>query len=265
MNTSEIILYTHNRHIYLELTLNSLLYSLTSNPEVNIHVFMVAPTPEVREVCNKKANENPRIKLYLIPNNVAFGAGNIAIQMLKPKYLTMWEDDFIIPQNTKFLLPNWNKVFVDKLKNAQVVSFSTSVENIPYYYLNLIPEENNSFLLSNPGNFQWFMNQSTKSITGNSLTTTLDTYLKGVAWLQSKPQLFSPYYFASDHAIHNVSSVRITTSIRGYHIGSNQEMDGFIKVEDRSRFPIPEDDQEVCIIKTGEIKKFKLSNILKMF
>jgi len=261
MSVSEIILTTHNRHTYLELTLNALLYSLSTTPEAKVHIFMSAPTTKVKEVCYRKAIEHPQIKLYLIPQNVVFAAANLAVQLLIPQYITLWEDDFIIPQHTNTLLPAWNREFVRQLQSGiEVVSFTTSIENISSGFLSWIRDD---YPLWSPKKFKWLNNIPKETITGNGMTVTLATYLAAVARGNSS-KFATPYYFASDHFLYDSAKSRQMTSIRGYHIGANQEMDGFPNPADRTRFPAPEDNQEVHILETGEIRHFKLSAILNM-
>ena len=67
---SPIILTTHNRDLYLRLTLNSLLYSLKDEPNVLIHVVMIDPSTEVETVCYQYKSSSSQIRLYKIYENV---------------------------------------------------------------------------------------------------------------------------------------------------------------------------------------------------
>lgn len=227
---SPIILTTHNRDIYLRLTLNSLLYSLKEEPQVLIHIIMIAPTTEVELVCREYQNNSSQIRLYKIYENVGCLLSiNLILQYLKPTIFTLWEEDFILPQHTSKVLPHWNSEFCNQLnQNNQLVSFLTSIENVASD-LFVVFNSLHPFPGLLPNKFMWLTNIPKDTITGNSMTVSFNTWKLAAKWLQNTKWKM-PFPVASDHAIYSVAKIKKYASIVGYHIGANQEMDGFDKI-----------------------------------
>ena len=243
----DILMVTHNRPNYLRLSLNALLYAL-EEPLPKIHILLSAPCVHTAEVAKEFAQKYSNIKIYQSDTNVAVAGFNMLLQWLVPEYFMIWEDDYIIPQHTKYLLPNWNLRLVERLKWYDFAAFSTSTQNCPWDLFYLFKP-----VVNNHTGHKWFNNIESPPIIGSSVTINAKKYVKLAA---------PPSYVTGDGTLVEKYKYSIS-SITGYHIGFNQEVDGYKKIGDYSRFPKVEDDQ--VVYSDGVTKSFKLTNIKKAF
>jgi len=245
-----IFMVTHSRSLYLELTLNSLFYNLSYDKEVPVHILMSQPTEEVRSVVAKFKKIYSNLFTYETETNVCFSATNILLQHLKPKNFMILEEDFILPQNLKSIMPYWVRIFHERLKYFDLVGFSTSIENSNSKYFSY--EES---VQKKPFIYTWHNLTGIPKITGNTLTTSMQNYLKCST---RNP----PFYITPDGVLFKNSRWSIC-SITGYHIGFNQEMDYAIQSL-TTRFPNPEDKQILIDYQRNEKFTYTLSDIYKL-
>jgi len=130
-----IILYTHNRDIYLKNTLYSLMNSLSFCPEIPVTLIGNKPTPEVQSILQDFQNRYSQIEVLLCEDNVAFAAQSIGIMWHKPENVIMAEDDFILPSATKYLYPIWPYQFAQKLEHCEFVGWSAMFNNLSFNLL----------------------------------------------------------------------------------------------------------------------------------
>lgn len=247
---ADILMVTHNRPEYLKLSLNALLYSL-DDPKPKIHILMSDPSPSTVITALDFAEKNKNIILYRSENNVALAGFNLLLQLVLPKVFTIWEDDFIIPQHAKFLMPNWNLRLVKRLDEYDFSALSTSIQNCPWDLYSMYKiTDNNKYAYH-----KWFNNIPNPPIIGTSVTIKTKTYVELAR---------APFFITGDGTLVENYKYSIS-SITGYHIGFNQEMDGFRKIGDYARFPEVENKQKVINLNTGETKEFLLDNIKSLF
>jgi len=247
-----ILMVVHARDIYLNLTLNALVYSLQFDSEVPVHILMSSPTHEVRNVVDKFKNKIPNLFIYETETNVCLAGINILLQHLQPEKFIILEEDFILPQNLKAVMPYWNRIFNERLNYFDVVGFSTSVENSSADHFSVLTktESKNTFT------YNWKNIEGVAHVTGNTLCTTTQHYLK-------KSLRNPPFYITPDGTLMNSSKWSIC-SITGYHIGFNQEMDYGINLLNDSRFPVPAVDQVLIDRKSGEKFNYKLTDVFNL-
>jgi hypothetical protein len=149
----------------------------------------------------------------------------------------------------KWLLPNWNLKFAKRLEKYDFVAFSASTQNCPWDLFSMFKQTKNYL------GHEWNNNVSNPPIIGSSITIESKKYARYAS---------SPIYIAGDGTLVEKYKYSIS-SITGYHIGFNQEMDGFKKIGDYSRFPIPEHVQMVLNMNTNESKKLDISKIREVF
>ena len=113
-----IFLYTHNRDIYLQLTLNSLDFSLIE--KIPIKILLNKPTEKVRQVALDFAKTRDYVEILESNENTFFSSINVLIQMFKPEKFIIMEDDFIYPSTTSEYFPNWPFQFLDRLNHFDV-------------------------------------------------------------------------------------------------------------------------------------------------
>jgi len=250
VDTIPIFMVVHARDLYLKLTLNALTHSLAYDLDVPVHILMSKPTREVKEVVLSFKNKL-NLSIYETDENVCFAGFNLLLQHVKPEKFMSLEEDFILPQNLKHIMPYWNRIFNERLNYFDVVGFSTSIENtsMDHFTMYNVSDTKNTFA------YEWKNMKGSPHVTGNSLCTTREHYIR------SSPQN-GPFYITPDGVLMTKSKWSIC-SITGYHIGFNQEMDYGISLVQNSRFPNPENKQKLYDKQKNEIFEYQLTDIYK--
>ena len=247
-----ILMVVHSRDMYLKLTLNSLAYSLGFDNQVPVHIMLSQPTEEVRNtVFSFKDKLN--LSVYEAEENVCFAGHNLLLQHLKPEKFIILEEDYILPQNLRLIMPYWVRVFNERLNYFDVVGFSTSIENSSANHFNLTTKTTgkNTFV------YEWINNSHAENhVTGNTLCTTTKHYL-------TCSMRNGPFYITPDGILMSKSSTSIC-SITGYHIGFNQEMDYSIALNNSGRFPSPKENQTMFDYQKDQKFEYNLKDVYKL-
>lgn len=249
-----ILLYTHKRADYLKLSFNALIYSL--GEDIDLTIAMSAPSPEVEAFVRKVLEKYPSIIVFKSDENIACAIINAYLQIQNPPRFIIFEEDYILPQHTKYVLPYWDRQFNYLLKKYDIVSFQTSLENQDFSFFTGTPRKSTRFT---PFSFQhsWITDKNGEiHITGNGLASNTPFY----ASLGNNP----PFYISGDGHVYNNAKNVCISSIHGYHIGWNQEMDGYLKLGDINRFPNPEPIQKIVDLGTGDTYTIDLRKITEL-
>ena len=245
-----IFLYTHNRDIYLKLTLNSLNFSLIE--KIPIKILLSQPTDSVRQVALDFAKDKDYVEVLETKENTFFTSINILLQYFKPEKFIIAEDDFIFPYTTKNHFPNWPFQFLDRLNYFDVVAWSVFIENVHSYSFSLPRWSQEPQCM---GDWEMIINRESKTfILGQALAVRTDFYIKS-----AKAEKDNPYMCAYDSTLHSFK--KCTPSLKGYHIGFNQEMDGFCSLRS-NRWPPPIDVCHIKSLTTGEEKTIYPKDLL---
>lgn len=246
-----IFLYTHNRDTYLQLTLNSLDFSLVE--KIPIKILLNKPTEKVRQVALDFANSRGYVEVLEANENTFFSSINILIQIFKPEKFIIMEDDFIYPSTTSEYFPNWPFQFLDRLNHFDVVAWAASIDNVssPYFNSPRCPENN----LQAINDWELITPESKTMMLAQSLAVKTDFYIS-----RAKEMKHNAYACSYDTTL--ISAKKCTPALRGYHIGWNQQMDGFVSLNQK-QWPPP---VEVCDIKsltTGEVRTIRPKDLLQ--
>jgi len=250
IDTIPILMLTHARSLYLELTLNSLAYNLGFDPEIPVHILMSKPTEDTKKTV-EKFKKKLNLFVYETEENVCFAGFNMLLQHIKPEKFMLLEEDFILPQNIKHIMPYWNRIFSERLKYFDVVGFSTSIENSSSDHYNVVTKSDskNTFV------YNWQNTKGPLHVTGNTLCTTMKHYVQC-------SDRNGPFYITPDGHLMSKSKWSIC-SITGYHIGFNQEMDFGISLISK-RFPDPVGKQMLFDHQKNEKFEYLLTDIYKI-
>ena len=126
-----IILGTHHRDMYLQLTLNSLMNALKHCPEIPVSIVINSPTPAIKAVATNFQNQYEQIEVLEVEQNIGFAGTNVCIQWYKPEIVIHSDDDFILPHCTPVLYPIWPYQFVVRLNYFNRVGFTSGLSNLP--------------------------------------------------------------------------------------------------------------------------------------
>lgn len=246
-----IFLYTHNRHEYLKLTLNSLNHSMLDKFPVKL--LLNQPTPKVREVALSYEHLE-HIEIFEISPNSIFSAINLSLQWFNPKKFIIMEDDFILPLQARTRFPNWAFQFMDRLNHFDIVGWPWSLDNSPFYYTNrcIVDHVQTDWI---------YKTKDHKAIDGyykgaHCLAVNTDHFIKSF----KNRETLNPYYVAFDGDMQSYSARMCVTASKGYHIGFNQVMDGY---PPRTVNPHPKEFKMVSL-KTNEERTFNVEDLYKM-
>lgn len=259
----DIVTYAHNRDHYFQLTLNSWLYSLRGF-NYRLHIFLSKPNEKVKNMAlNLKHDvvnlQDNKIFLYETENNIAYACVNLFLQHIRPKSFMIFEDDFIIPQKTKHLIPHWPSRFKDALEKDRATSihFETSIQNLPFDFLSR-PMAKIEDSLTQYHFVTERLREKEPRITGNGMAIKTENYIK---YSELKP----PFYVTPDGEVARNSVNSVTLGITGYHLGFNQEMDALGSYTDGARFPVPEETQTFFDYQTNKKHTYNLSKLRELF
>lgn len=164
------------------------------------------------------------------------------------------EEDFILPQSTKFILPFWRHQISQRLDKFDVVGFQTTMDNQCFDFFPGNDKESTPWSFYHSWIYEWINAQ----VIGSGLATTAKFY----ASLANKP----PFYTGTDGECYTKAPKVCISSLRGYHIGWNQEMDGYKKIADFNRFPSSVNQiQKVINLVNGEESIWDLSQLHTKF
>lgn len=250
-----VFLYTHNRANYLQLTLNSYFHSLDNYEDIPFTIIMNEPTEDVRNVVLKTKEKYPKIEVFKCETNAYFSAINLAVQHYEPENFIIMEDDVILPLEAKKYFYNWPYKFAERLKYFDLSGWSITTDNCP--------EMHNMARIEERENHDWYVSRmediTTKGhiLLGQCLCVNLDF------WLSCK--FDENFWIPLDSNLHKKAMNRGYTSpaLRAYHIGWNQEMDGFEKVNSSSRFKNPSPENALITL-DGKKHNYVLKDILKL-
>jgi len=243
---SHIFLTAHNRHIYLELTLNSLIHNLENSTKLTL--LLNEPTKEVYTTA-LKFSEKREMDVLCIEKNSFYSSINLAVQWYNPDIFMVFEDDFILPPTAKEYYPNWEYHFARRLEDFDLVGWGAALDNGPTFHR--FPR-----IEAKPFGHWHYGNKNEKPLLlGNALMLKKDFWIESLRQDEEK-KWFTPL----DHTLHNNCRKYCLPSLRGYHIGWNQHLD-IPHVITGKDFIIPLTNT-VKNLKTGESKKLNLQDVL---
>lgn len=242
-----IIIVGHKRFEYFKLALNSVLFSLQPGENTPILIGLSETTEEYRNYCLEKSKIHRNIKVFETLDNSYLTIINLILQKEKIDNFIIIEEDYILPQHTKFLYPFWTKQYSNLLQDFDLVTQLTDLSNLPYDFFNPLMKKEKEFNLIHHANY--FINKNLSCIgSGMGMKT---------SWYQ-KLLKDSPDSAIGDGYIKQRSRKTVQINIQGYHIGWNQEMDGFKKLSDWSRFSQTKSEYELIDHSTGNTEIFSI-------
>lgn len=246
IESPRIFVNCHRRATYLDLTLKSLKHSLMGTEKITL--LLNEPSDEVREVAQKFATgENTDI--LEIAKNCFYSSLNLGLQWYRPERFLILEDDFILPPTVKLHYPNWIYQFGARLDKYNIVGWGPTTDNSP-------PFHRYSRVAATTKHFgDWeYKSENKPVVLGNAICTHLDFYLSVLK------REHDHWYTALDSKLHKYADDYCTPTLKGYHIGWNQEMD-LIPTATGHDFKPPVKNV-VCNLKTRETREMALENIL---
>lgn len=259
-----ICVLAHNRHLYLELALNSLVFSFGEYlDQVPVALLLTKPTLEVTEVAKRFLYHHKNWMGFQLAENAGLAFGNYAVQIARTKgfkSVVLYEDDFILPATVKDLYPAWPWLFADKLKYFDTVNWAPSLDNLTTPYRKYIVRGNIHSIIADevdrPANKlkKWFTTFDSSDLfaCGNGMAFTIDFYRECAR--------SNPGYTVVDRSLENAACSRAIPNLYGYHIGWNQEQDGYPNLNSNRWEPNPE-QTSVRDLRNNETIQLRLQDI----
>ena len=214
-----ILLGTHQRPIYLKLTLNSLLYSIRHFPEQKIYIVLSQPDEETRLIVQDLVKNNPKVEAVISDDNLKYAFANFGSKFYSLEKFIHHEDDGIIPQNLEYFIPFWTQQLHYRHSTAPLVTFRISESNwtTAFHKSDFLAR---SEKIQIPDKTLWYcMKPALKTIVPmGGMGMVIDSR---ASYRDFKP----PSYNSSDHDIYYQSSAVCLANIPIYHIGANYEVD----------------------------------------
>jgi len=247
-----ILLTTHQNPSYLEMALTSLVYSL-DDAEQKIYIVGSQPDERTKEILHRYVRNDNRIEAVITDNNLGYAVGNFGLKFFMLPEFIHFEDDFILPEQTKYQLPYWTRQFTYRKQTADMISLRTSLENTPIDVLRRFPPSKKFISLAGRWSYFQLEKFDAPPIGGNGL------YVDSCK-LYGKP-LVPPQYSRSDIDYCRMSQTICLADITVYHQGANKSMltQSFNYMDRQQRIPNPERFQIGTNVRTGETKTIDLA------
>lgn len=213
-----ILIGTHNRPEYFQLTLNSLRYTTKDVADQKFYIVASAPDQRTDEIIRNFLKEEPRAEAVFCYANLSLTLFNFASRFFKLTKFIHFEDDGLLPESTHYQMPFWTQQLTYRATTADLVGFRVSEDNRKtwLHQQKLLNTKIETFL-----NFQddqiWHYfepkNTDQPPISGNGLVIDFEKHYKN-----------SPFYQTDLGMYFNSQKVCII-NIPIYHIGANSAMD----------------------------------------
>lgn len=214
-----ILIGTHCRPGYLELTLNSLYNCLS---DANQKVYLVGSQPDAATlgVINHYVKTRPNIEAVISQENLKFSFANFGSKFFNLAQFIHFEDDGIVPDNINYKVPHWTSQLAYRAGTADIVAMRISE-------INWASEMYSCGMLANKPLYK-FSDQLWNYI--KKKDADCHTIPLGGLGFVIKSKLmykdFDPIIHAtSDQVIIQNSKTLCLLNIPIYHIGANQKMD----------------------------------------
>lgn len=237
----------HSREMYLTLTLNSLIHSLSGGEKVTL--LLNGATEAIKKLADEYAKKYNFIDILDIQQNTFYSSLNLGLQWYKPEKFALVEDDFIFPSSVKEHYPNWLYQFGDRLEKYDFVGWGPSTDNSLQYHR----YSRNYVTTKHFGDWE-YKKDGKPIVLGNAIVTTRKFFIDVIRKETDK------WYTALDSKLHKYANDYCTPTLKGYHIGWNQSMD-FKDSAIKLNFEPPVKNI-VKNLQTGEVREMSLKDIL---
>lgn len=236
-----ICLLLHERNTYAQLAYNSIIYSLGEYVDEVPIVLVLNGNYYGMNKLAKEASQRDNVEVIRIEPNCGSAASYYIRKWFEAnrpetENIILMEDDFILPSAVRNVYPHWPWEFASRLEHFDLVCWLPSLDNLPQIYFpqtrlfdyRSVESVSRNALVTQ----SWIDSDSNPNmhVTGNAIAFSLKFYdLACLTVTQgSVPTDYNLFQIA-----HRVCSPKMF----GYHIGWNQEQDGYRALNDLTRWP----------------------------
>lgn len=246
-----ILLGTYNRHAYLALTLNSLMYSLKSKRQ-KVYIVASEPNDQTRQTLHDLLEKDSRVEVVISPNNLKYSFANFGSKFYDLKKFIHFEEDGLLPEHLSYHIPFWTSQLNHRSTTAEAVAFRTYEGNWSraFYKCQLMVIKK---VMEFPKNELWYYttehNDYIVPIGGNGIVIDSPKHYKNFT---------APGFHSADSSILKDAKCLCVVNLPVYHIGANQEMDYPDYAKNKNSTVLPTQhgiDWRTGVVKTIDLEK----------
>lgn len=238
-----ICLLLHQRSDYARLAYNSIIYSLGDAVDNVPIILALNGNHYAMEKLAKEASERDNVEILRIDPNCGTAASYYIRKWLwenRPEVekMILMEDDFILPSAVRFVYPHWPWEFATRLDHFDIVCWLPSLHNLPHihYPQTRFFDYSNLDLVTRQASptQSWITSDANPNmfVTGNAMAFSFDFYDTACLTVTEDS-------VPTDYNLLQIASRICAPKMFGYHIGWNQEQDGYTSLHDLSRWSEP--------------------------
>jgi len=215
-----ILLGTHCRATYLQLTLNSIFNSTAIDNRQKIYLVASQPDEETLKIVEKVVAEKPNVSAVHSKENLKYSFANFGSKFFNLANFIHFEDDGIIPDHINYNIPFWTCQLAHRASTSDIVAMRTYEGNwaSEMYLCGML----NKKPLYEFKNHLWhyFKKKDAERYT---------IPMGGLGFVIKSETMYKNFntstYASSDSIIFQGSSSLCLVNMPIYHIGANQKMD----------------------------------------
>lgn len=242
-----ILLGTHCRPEYFQLTLNSILYNCKQfiQPQ-KLYLVLSQPDSKTLQIVERLLQEAPiEIEAVLSENNLKYAFANFGSKFFKLEKFIHFEDDGILPENLHYHVPFWTNQLNYRSGTADLVGLKISEENweSSFYRCDVMYQNGRTNI---PTNNLWHYEKQNfrKIMPFGGLGLVIDS-------AKAYRDFTAPNYCTSDTNIYKNAQSLCLLNTPVYHLGAHLKMD------------YPELAEKKRTIKNQMVEKFQLGKNLR--
>lgn len=214
-----ILLGTHCRATYLQLTINSL-YNSISDPRQKIYIVASQPDEATLKIVKHTVNVHANTEAVVSQENLKYSFANFGSKFFNLPEFVHFEDDGIIPDSLTYHVPFWTSQLAHRATTADIVAIRTSE-------INWASEMFTCGMLNNKPLFK-FDNRLWHYLKKKDA----DKYtvpLGGIGFVIKSKLMYQDFdqtiFATSDQKISQLCKSTCLLNVPIYHIGANQKFD----------------------------------------
>lgn len=215
-----ILIGTHCRSTYFQLTINSLFNSFSLEPEQKIYIIASQPDAETLEIINRTLRIHSNVEAVISTENLKYSFANFGSKFFNLEKFIHFEDDGIIPDSVKYLLPFWTRQLAYRATTADIVAMRVYEGNwaSEMYLCGMLNAK--PLYKFDDSLWHYFLKRDAEKYT---------LPLGGLGFVIDCPRMYKNFdpimHASSDRIIFQQSKSLCMLNLPIYHIGANQKMD----------------------------------------
>lgn len=214
-----ILLGTHCRPTYLQLTLNSLFNSFQDDRQ-KVYLIASQPDDETLKIIEKTLSAHPNTSAVLSPENLKYSFANFGSKFFNLESFIHFEDDGILPDHITYNLPFWTCQLAYRASTADIIAMRVFEGNWATEMYTCGMLNNKPLYKFEDHLWHYFKKKEAERYT---------VPLGGLGFVIKSASMYKNFdpttYASSDRIMFQESKSLCMVNMPVYHIGANQKMD----------------------------------------